>query len=70
MFPMTKTLRTAAAAILAGVLGTACAQTAPSVAAAKSKANVVVLATGGTIAGAGAPPTAPPTRPRRCRSTS
>ena len=55
MFAMTKTLRAAAAAILAGVLGTACAQTAPAVsAAAKTKPNVVVLATGGTIAGAGA----------------
>jgi len=53
MFPMTKTLRAAAAAILAGLLGTACAQTAP-LTAAKPKANVVVLATGGTIAGAGA----------------
>ncbi|HEY9068291.1 MAG TPA: type II asparaginase [Burkholderiaceae bacterium] len=56
MFPMTQTLRAAAAAILAGLIGTACAQTtAPAgTAAAKAKANVVVLATGGTIAGAGA----------------
>jgi glutamin-(asparagin-)ase len=54
MFPMSKTLRATAAAILAGVLGTACAQTAQTVAAPKPKANVVVLATGGTIAGAGA----------------
>ncbi|HKW82107.1 MAG TPA: type II asparaginase [Burkholderiaceae bacterium] len=53
---MTQTLRAAAAAILAGLLGTACAQTtAPAgTAAAKPKANIVVLATGGTIAGAGA----------------
>jgi glutamin-(asparagin-)ase len=35
-----------AAAVLCGMLGTAMAQTA-------GKANVVVLATGGTIAGAG-----------------
>jgi glutamin-(asparagin-)ase len=36
-----------------------------------AKPNVVILATGGTIAGAGADaPRAPPTRPPRCRSTS
>ena len=51
--------------------GAAALLAAAAVAHAQSLPNVVILATGGTIAGAGASAvTAPPTRRPRCRSTS
>ena len=74
MFTLQILMRGIAAVTLSSAFAIAVAQTAtatapPAAATVATKANVVILATGGTIAGAGASAAkARPIRPPRCRS--